>query len=88
MFVLFLMTKHETRLLKNVLSELAVIKNIPLPTYQFTNEGIAHCPTFTATVEINGKSYTGAPGNNKKEAARNAAYEAIRSIRTQDCELL
>lgn len=75
----------KTKLLKNVLSELAVKKNIPLPTYQFTQEGIAHCPTFTATVEINGESYTGAPGYNKKEAARNAAYEAIQSIRTQDC---
>ena len=43
--------------------------------------------TFTATVEFNGASYTGAPGNNKKEAAGNAAYEAIRSMRTQDGEL-
>ena len=88
MFVLFLMTKQETKLLKNVLSGLAVKKNIPLPTYQFTKEGIAHCPTFMTTVEINGESYTGAPGNNKKEAVGNASYEAIRSIHTQDCELL
>ena len=79
---------QETKLLKYVLDEFAVKKNIPLPWYEFTEEGIAHSPTFTATVEINGESYTGAPSNNKKEAARNAAYEAIRSIRTQDCELL
>lgn len=75
----------ETRLLKNVLIDFAVKKNIPHPTYQFTKEGIAHCPTFTATVQINGESYTGAPGNSKKEAEKNAAYEAILSIRTQDC---
>jgi len=51
-------------------------------------EGEAHCPSFTAIVEINGAFYTGAPGKNKKEAAGNAAYEAIRSMHTQDCELL
>jgi len=77
LFVLFLMTKQETKQPKNVLIELAVKKNIPLPTYQFTKEGITHRPTFTAIVEINRELYTGAPGNNKKEATRNAAYEAI-----------
>eukprot|EP00253_Pinus_taeda_P010919 PITA_10919 len=77
--------KETQKLLKNLLSQFAVKRKIPLPIYQFKKEGMAHCPTFTATVEINGESYTGAPGNNKKAAARNAAYEAIRSIRTQDC---
>ena len=81
-------TNQETGQLKYVLQALATKRNIPLPIYQFTTEGEAHCPTFTATVEINGASYTGAPGNNKKEAAGNAAYEAIRSMHTQDCELL
>lgn len=47
----------------SVLAELASMKNMP--------------PTFTATVEINGTSYTGTPANSLKEAANKAAFEAI-----------
>jgi len=71
---------EETRLPKNVLEQLALKKNVPLPTYHFTKEGYAHCPTFTATVQINGTSYAGGPAKSKKEAASKAACEAIRTI--------
>jgi dsRNA-specific ribonuclease len=52
-----LATKQETGLPKSVLVQLALKKNVPLPTYNFTKEGDAHCPTFTATVQINGACY-------------------------------
>jgi len=54
---------------KNVLEELALKNNMPPPSYKFTKEGDAHCPTFTATVEINGAFYAGDPANSKKDAS-------------------
>jgi len=81
-------TKQETNLLRNFLNELASWKNALLTTYGFAKEGDAHNSTYTTTVYINGASYTRAPGNNNKAVARKAAYEAIRSIYLQDCELL
>ena len=63
-------------------------KNVPLPTYNFTKEGDAHCPTFIATVQINGACYSGGPAKSKKEAARKSACEAIRAIEPQYCECL
>jgi dsRNA-specific ribonuclease len=83
-----LATKQETRLPKSVLVQLALEKNVPLPTYNFTKEGDAHCPTFIATVQINGACYSGGPAKSKKEAARKSACEAIRAIEPQYCECL
>ena len=37
-----LATKQETGLPKSVLVQLALEKNVPLPTYNFTKEGDAH----------------------------------------------
>ena len=57
------------------------MKNMPPPTYHFTK-------SITATVEINGTSYTGAPANNLKTAAKKAAFEAIWAIDPHYCELM
>jgi len=65
---------------KNVLEELALKKNMPPPSYKFSKEGEAHCPTFTAIVEINGAFYAGDPANSKKDATNKAACKAIRAI--------
>lgn len=66
---------------KNALAELALKKNIPPPTYHFTR-------TFTATVKINGASYTGGPASNPRDAANKAAFEAIIAIDPQSCNSL
>ena len=58
------------------------------PPYKFTKEGDAHCPTFTATVEINGASYAGDPANSKKDATSKAACKAIRPIDPHYCEFV
>lgn len=66
---------------KNVLAELASSRNMPSPTYRFTR-------TITATVQVNGVSYTGSPSNNHKEAANKAALEAVMAIDPQYCNRL
>jgi len=74
-----LLLQFEERLRpKNMLAELASKKNMPPPTYRFTR-------TFTATVGINGASYTGGPASNLREAANKAAFEAIMAIDPQCC---
>eukprot|EP00253_Pinus_taeda_P016352 PITA_16352 len=66
---------------KIALAELALKKNIPPPTYHITR-------TYTATVKINGASYTGGPAGNARDAANKAAFEAIMAIDPQCCNSL
>jgi len=66
---------------KGILTELLLSKNMPPPTYRFTR-------TITATVEVNGTSYTGGPANNQRDAANKAAFEAIQGIDPQYCNSL
>lgn len=63
----------EKRRPKGILAELVTKKNMPLPNYRFTR-------TFTATVVVNGVSYTGGPSNNQKDAQNKAAFEALQAI--------
>ena len=64
-----------------VLTELASMLNMLPPPYHFMN-------SFTATVEINGASYTGTPADSQKEAANKAAFVAIWEIEPHHCEFM
>lgn len=72
-FIYLLTTKKEKVRPKGILAEVVTRKNMPPPSYRFT--GI-----FTATVVVNGVSYTGGPSNNQRDAQNKAALEALQAI--------
>lgn len=70
-------TKQDNRQPKNILAVLASSKGMSSPSY-----------SFTVTVKVNEKPYTGNPSNNHKEAENNAALKAIKEIDPQYFELV
>ncbi|GER51557.1 double-stranded RNA-binding protein 3 [Striga asiatica] len=68
-----------TQFCKSILNEYAVKMNMTQPTYT-TNATQTIIPMFVSTVELNGATYMGPPGRNKKEATQFAARTAILSI--------
>lgn len=58
---------------KGILAEVVTRKNMPPPSYRFTR-------TYTATVVVNGVSYTGGLSNNQRDAQNKAALEALQAI--------
>ncbi|XP_052185331.1 double-stranded RNA-binding protein 1-like [Diospyros lotus] len=61
---------------KNRLQELAQKIGIEMPKYETAVSGLQHSPTFVSSVDVEGKSLTGAAAKNKKQAEMNAAEVA------------
>uniref|UniRef100_N1R4V7 Ribonuclease 3 n=1 Tax=Aegilops tauschii TaxID=37682 RepID=N1R4V7_AEGTA len=66
----------ETGIYKNLLQETAHRAGLKLPMYTTIRSGPGHTPTFTCTVELAGRIFTGNPGKTKKQAQKNAAMVA------------
>ncbi|CAM0957766.1 unnamed protein product [Alopecurus aequalis] len=66
----------ETGIYKNLLQETAHRAGLKLPMYTTIRSGPGHTPTFTCTVELAGRIFTGNPGKTKKQAQKNAAMAA------------
>ncbi|KAE8779410.1 Double-stranded RNA-binding protein 2 [Hordeum vulgare] len=66
----------ETGIYKNLLQETAHRAGLKLPMYTTIRSGPGHTPTFTCTVELAGRIFTGSPGKTKKQAQKNAAMAA------------
>ncbi|XP_011097127.1 double-stranded RNA-binding protein 4 isoform X1 [Sesamum indicum] len=64
---------------KSIIYEYAQKMNLQLPTY-VTNESKAMLPIFVSSLVLNGVTYVGEAGKNKKEAEQFAARSAILSI--------
>lgn len=58
---------------KNLLQELVQKEGSPMPKYITMRYGEGHVPTFSATVEIQGKLYQGDAAKTKRQAEMNAA---------------
>ncbi|ERM93584.1 hypothetical protein AMTR_s00004p00117700 [Amborella trichopoda] len=70
-----------SHLYKNLLQELAQKEGLPLPEYKTVRSGEPHLPIFSSTVEVDGKSFSGKPAKNKKEAELDAARVAYFNLK-------
>ncbi|KAG2592027.1 double-stranded RNA-binding protein 1-like [Panicum virgatum] len=69
---------------KNLLQELAQKEGFPLPVYATTSD-VSNCSAaFISTVEIQGTTFQGEPGNTKKQAEMNAAKVAFQHFKDRD----
>jgi len=66
---------------KNLLQELAQKEGFPLPVYATTSDVSNHSAAFISTVEIQGTTFQGEPGNTKKQAEMNAAKVAFQHFK-------
>ena len=66
---------------KNLLQELAQKEGFPLPVYATTSVFSNHSAAFISTVEIQGTTFQGEPGNTKKQAEMNAAKVAFQHFK-------
>ncbi|KAF8017910.1 hypothetical protein BT93_H2966 [Corymbia citriodora subsp. variegata] len=71
----------ETGVYKNLLQETAHRAGLNLPAYSTIRSGPGHVPSFSCTVELAGKSFTGQPARTKKQAQKNAAMAAWSALR-------
>ncbi|TKW17030.1 hypothetical protein SEVIR_5G338900v4 [Setaria viridis] len=69
---------------KNLLQELAQKEGFPLPVYATTSDVSNHSAAFISTVEIQGTTFQGEPGNTKKQAEMNAARVAFQHFKDRD----
>ncbi|KAF8663849.1 hypothetical protein HU200_055184 [Digitaria exilis] len=69
---------------KNLLQELVQKEGVPLPVYATTLDVSNHSGTFVSTVEIQGTTFQGEPGNTKKQAEVNAAKVAFHHFKGRD----
>lgn len=66
---------------KTILQELTMQERSILPTYRIVDQkGMAHNPTFSAEVYIEGKSYGSGVGKSKKKAEQVAAKVALEEL--------
>lgn len=73
--------QDETGVYKNLLQETAHRAGLNLPAYSTIRSGPGHVPSFSCTVELAGKSFTGQPARTKKQAQKNAAMAAWSALR-------
>lgn len=64
---------------KSIINEYTSKMNLGIPNY-LTKELKVVLPSFVSSLSLNGITYTGDAGNNKKEAEQFAARSAILSI--------
>ncbi|KAI6692545.1 hypothetical protein NL676_020255 [Syzygium grande] len=76
----------ETGVYKNLLQETAHRAGLNLPAYSTIRSGPGHVPSFSCTVELAGKSFTGQPARTKKQAQKNAAMAAWSALRKMSRE--
>ncbi|CAO2182745.1 unnamed protein product [Urochloa humidicola] len=69
---------------KNFLQELVQKQGFPLPVYVTTSNVSNHSGAFISTVEIQGTTFQGEPGNTKKQAELNAAKVAFQYFKDRD----
>ncbi|CAO2178079.1 unnamed protein product [Urochloa humidicola] len=69
---------------KNLLQELVQKQGFPLPVYTTTTNVSSHSGAFLSTVEIQGTTFQGEPGNTKKQAEMNAAKVAFQHFKDRD----
>ncbi|CAO2171623.1 unnamed protein product [Urochloa humidicola] len=69
---------------KNLLQELVQKQGFPLPVYTTTTNISSHSGAFLSTVEIQGTTFQGEPGNTKKQAEMNAAKVAFQHFKDRD----
>ncbi|CAL4954315.1 unnamed protein product [Urochloa decumbens] len=69
---------------KNLLQELAQKQGFPFPVYVTTSNVSNHSGAFISTVEIQGTTIQGEPGNTKKQAEMNAAKVAFQHFKDRD----
>nr|CAB3474404.1 unnamed protein product [Digitaria exilis] len=69
---------------KNLLQELLQKEGVPLPVYATTLEVSNHSGAFVSTVEIQGTTFQGEPGNTKKQAEVNVAKVAFQHFKGRD----
>src|SRR5699024_9502715 len=65
---------------KTALQETAADHDLGAPAYKISESGPPHNKTFTATVDIDGTTYTGGVGPPKKEAQQQVARIAWKAI--------
>ncbi|KAI3462604.1 hypothetical protein Pfo_019267 [Paulownia fortunei] len=70
---------EDTIFCKSIINEYALKMNLKPPTY-VTNESKAMLPIFVSSLVLNGVTFVGDAGKNKKEAEQFAARSAILSI--------
>ncbi|PKA53402.1 Double-stranded RNA-binding protein 6 [Apostasia shenzhenica] len=75
----------ETGVYKNLLQEVAQRVGAPLPSYTTYRSGHWHHPVFTCTVELAEISFNGEPAKSKKQAEKNAAMAAWKSLKQSAC---
>ncbi|CAD6229660.1 unnamed protein product [Miscanthus lutarioriparius] len=66
---------------KNLLQELLQKEGFPLPSYDTTSDVLNYSAAFISTVEIQGATFRGEPGNTKKQAEMNAAKVAFQHFK-------
>ncbi|CAL4961151.1 unnamed protein product [Urochloa decumbens] len=69
---------------KNLLQELAQKQGFPFPVYVTISNVSNHSGAFISTVEIQGTTIQGEPGNTKKQAEMNAAKVAFQHFKDRD----
>ncbi|XP_068654655.1 double-stranded RNA-binding protein 1-like isoform X2 [Aristolochia californica] len=78
--------EEEAVIHKNLLQELCQKEGFVTPVYKTTSSGESHIPTFSSTVEVDGKLFGGIPAKTKKKAEMSAAkiawFELKESRRT------
>lgn len=66
---------------KNLLQELVQKEGFPVPIYDTTSDVSNYSAAFISTVEIQGATFRGEPGNTKKQAQMNAAKVAFQHFK-------
>ncbi|KAL5547225.1 hypothetical protein UlMin_006912 [Ulmus minor] len=72
--------KDDSSFYKNLLQEMVQKEGLCLPIYATNKSGEPHCPTFIATVEIEGEYFAGEVAKTKKQAEMNAAKVAYKAL--------